>query len=46
MGYFVMLILTIFWSLGWDPGYHIDLQNGPKIKFHIGKFAYRVSEKF
>ena len=22
-------------SLGWSPGYHEDLRNGPEIKFHI-----------
>src|SRR3954465_5296369 len=28
-------------SLGWDPGYHEEIQNGPENKIHIRKVLFR-----
>ncbi len=33
-------------SLGWDPGHHEEVRNGPENKIHIRKVIFRVSEKF
>ena len=33
-------------SLGWDPGHHEELRNGPEIKIHIRQVGFRVPEKF
>jgi hypothetical protein len=33
-------------SLGWDPGYHEELRNGPEIKIHIREVGFRVFGKF
>ena len=31
-------------SLGWDPGYHEVIRNGPENKIHIMKVPFRSSE--
>ena len=31
-------------SLGWDPGYHEVIRNGPENKIHIRKVPFRSSE--
>ena len=28
-------------SLGWDPGYHEEIRNGPENKIHIRKVLFR-----
>ena len=28
-------------SLGWDPGYHEEIRNGPENKIHIRKVPFR-----
>ena len=33
-------------SLGWDPRYHEELQNGPKIKLHIRKVVSGFQKMF
>ena len=33
----------LFWSLGWDPGYRKEIQNGPENKIHISKVQFRSS---
>ena len=30
-------------SLGWDPGYHEEIRNGPENKIHIRKVPFRSS---
>ena len=30
-------------SLGWDPGYHEEIRNGPENKIHIRKVLFRSS---
>src|SRR3954467_10143121 len=36
--------LKVVRSLGWDPGYHEEIQNGPENKIHIRKVLFRSSE--
>ena len=33
-------------SLGWDPGHHEKVRNGPENKIHIREINFQVSEKF
>jgi hypothetical protein len=32
-------------SLGWDPGYHEELRNGPEVKIYIWEVIFWVPEK-
>ena len=41
----MLVSLKFVWSLGWDPGHHEELQNGPEVKFDIWKVIFRVSGK-
>jgi hypothetical protein len=36
---------NVFWSLGWDPGHHGEVQNGPENKIHIREVNFWGSEK-
>jgi hypothetical protein len=33
------------WSLGWDPGHHEEVRNGPENKIHIMEVIFRGSGK-
>ena len=33
-------------SLGWDPGHHEELLNGPEVNIYIREVIFRVPEKF
>ena len=32
-------------SLGWDPGHHEEVRNGPENKIHIREVIFQGSEK-
>src|SRR5664279_3971231 len=46
MGYILVMRPKVVRSLGWDPGRHEELRNGPEIKFHIRQVVFWVPEKF
>ena len=39
-------ITNVVRSLGWDPGYHEEIRNGPENKIHIMKVLFQSLGKF